>query len=173
MSGKPDLRRIAYHEAGHAITSYAVGLEIIKISIIPSEGALGRVSHPPNPEWFRPDLNDEPEINERMEAHILSAHGGPVVEEIAFGEASWGERPGSDIDTITDFALRLSGSAEHASEICMNAWKRVETLLREHWEFVEIVTQELYQKRSLTPDEFNELVAKYPKTIELQLGEIV
>jgi len=82
-----DLRRVAYHEAGHAVTAVLLKRTFKYATIVADDTSLGHVSYVkkglPNPE----DLIEEQEIAramKKMDKIILTALGGRAAEEIFF-----------------------------------------------------------------------------------------
>lgn len=96
-------RRIATHEAGHAVTAWLVAPErkLEVLSIIKRSVALGLLSHSePEERWTR----TQPEI----EALIRIAMGGLVAEERFFGDTSSGVA--GDLQAATEAAAQMIGS---------------------------------------------------------------
>jgi cell division protease FtsH len=96
-------RRIATHEAGHAVTAWLVAPErkLEVLSIIKRSVALGLLSHSePEERWTR----TQPEV----EALIRIAMGGMVAEELAFGDTSTGVA--GDLKAATEAAAQMVGS---------------------------------------------------------------
>jgi cell division protease FtsH len=102
MLSDADRRRIAYHEAGHAIVGMLTPRSdpVRKVSIIPRGMALGVTFSAPDDDRFN---YLEPEIL----AKIKSALGGRVAEELVFGEISTGAE--SDIEQLTAIARQMVG----------------------------------------------------------------
>ena len=96
-------RRIATHEAGHAVTAWLVTPErkLEVLSIIKRSVALGLLAHSePEERWTR----TQPEI----EGLIRIAMGGMVAEEIFFGDISSGVA--GDLTAATEAAAQMVGS---------------------------------------------------------------
>jgi cell division protease FtsH len=90
---------IAYHEAGHAITSWMLPNmdPVIKLSIIPRGKSLGST-------WYLPE---EKKITARseFEDNICAALGGRAAEEIKFHELSSGAL--NDLERVTKTAYSM------------------------------------------------------------------
>jgi cell division protease FtsH len=94
-------RRVAYHEAGHALVSVSLPntYPVHKISIIPrGVGALGYV-------LSRPDEDRYLVTRGELESRIQIALGGTIAEELIFGEISNGAT--SDLEQASDIARRM------------------------------------------------------------------
>jgi ATP-dependent Zn protease len=96
-------RRIATHEAGHAVVAHLVGphrtLEVL--SIIKRRGALGLLAHSDAEERFTQTAAE-------LRALVEIALGGMVVEELRFGQASTGAA--ADLAYATRLAAQMVGS---------------------------------------------------------------
>ena len=92
-----DRRRIAYHEAGHAIVGMLTpGADPVrKVSIIPRGMALGVTLSTPEDDRFN---YSEDELRAKIRVSI----GGRAAEELEFGEATTGAE--SDIQQVTRIA---------------------------------------------------------------------
>jgi cell division protease FtsH len=95
-------RRIAYHEAGHAIVAMlTLGADPIrKVSIIPRGIALGVTLSAPEADRFSYD-------RPYLVGKIKVALGGRVAEELEFGEVTTGAQ--ADIKDITQLARNMVG----------------------------------------------------------------
>jgi cell division protease FtsH len=99
---KEDRRRVAYHEAGHALVGMLTpGADPVrKVSIIPRGQALGVTFSAPD--------DDRANYEESwLLARIKVALGGRVAEEIVFGSITTGAE--SDIQQLTDIARGMVG----------------------------------------------------------------
>ena len=100
IRGADETRRIAYHEAGHALVAH--GLEdfdrLYKITIVPRGKAAGTTLTLPSD-----DIHVYPESY--LEHRLALLLGGHVAEEIVFGEAS--TAASDDLEKITDLARAM------------------------------------------------------------------
>jgi cell division protease FtsH len=98
---EPEKRRVAYHEAGHALVAETVptGEPVHKVSIIPRGGmALGYTLQLPVEEKF---LSTEPELKDQL-AILL---GGRTAEELVFGNVSSGAQ--NDLERASEIARAM------------------------------------------------------------------
>jgi cell division protease FtsH len=93
-------RRVAYHEAGHALIACAVSGSdpVHKVSIIPRGMAGGYVLQ-------RPDEDRTLVTKGELEARIKVALGGTLAEELILGDISTGAT--SDLHSANDIAVRM------------------------------------------------------------------
>ena len=103
-------RRVATHEAGHAVASYLLGttrrMEVL--SIIKRRSALGLLAHSDIEERFTQSRSE-------MEASLAISLGGMVAEEMFFGESGTG--PGADLAAATEVAATMVGSLGMAGSL--------------------------------------------------------
>jgi len=92
-------KRIAFHEAGHAVVSWFLPEvdPLIKVSIIPRGRSLGAA-------WYLPE---EKQIRTftAFRANLLAALGGRAAEELIFGELSSGAL--DDLEKVTKEAYGM------------------------------------------------------------------
>ena len=95
-----ELRKTAYHEAGHAILAHRLTTQdpVQQISIIPSGNALGYTLNPPTEDRYSVYKN---ELKEKISMLL----GGRAAEEIIFGDVSGGAS--NDIQRATDIAKKM------------------------------------------------------------------
>jgi cell division protease FtsH len=101
IMNEAEKRRVAYHEAGHALVAVSLPNThpVHKISIIPrGVGALGYV-------LSRPDEDRYLVTRGELESRIKVALGGTLAEELIFGEISNGAT--SDLEQASDIARRM------------------------------------------------------------------
>ncbi|HEY3315827.1 MAG TPA: AAA family ATPase [Bacillota bacterium] len=92
-------RRVAYHEAGHAIMAEVVRPgSVSTISITSRGGSLGHVRHTPEDDFYL-------STREYLEGQIQVALAGAVAEEIAFGSRSTGAM--NDFQQAVEQARRI------------------------------------------------------------------
>jgi Peptidase family M41 len=149
--GTKRLRRVAYHEAGHAVAAYVLRLPMREVSIIEEADSLGHMEHAPTP-WFQPDVwyGDDRRTEHRIEARIICALAGPAAE------ARWGGRrnrvgAGQDERNALDLADYVAGDPTGEGARLYVAWlrHRAEGLVRRelYWAAVEALAAELLARR--------------------------
>jgi Peptidase family M41 len=132
----PGRKALAYHEAGHAVIGYALGLEIEQITIIPNETSLGQCRYR---DWETSGPADD------LDSHLRLILAGAVAEEIAMGAPS----RGSDERRALDLALLRSDSEAEAAERVDAARSRIARFLEEHWPVVKALAVALRRDREL------------------------
>ena len=95
-----ELKKTAYHEAGHAILAYALPSQdpVQQISIIPSGNALGYTLNPPK--------EDKQSVYKKeLKEKIAMLLAGRAAEELIFDDVSGGAS--NDIQRATDIAKKM------------------------------------------------------------------
>ena len=88
MNSGDDLTTTAWHEAGHAVVAIYFGLPFFEVTIVPSEGADGHVSHP-TPLGIDFGFADTPAERRRCaRQQILSDYAGLEAARLIHPEAS-------------------------------------------------------------------------------------
>ncbi|HEX2069431.1 MAG TPA: AAA family ATPase [Actinomycetota bacterium] len=103
-------RRVATHEAGHAVAAYLLGttrrMEVL--SIIKRRSSLGLLAQSDLEERFTQSRSE-------MEGLLAVSLGGMVAEEMFFGESGTG--PGADLASATEVAATMVGSLGMAGSL--------------------------------------------------------
>jgi len=143
------LRATAYHEAGHAVVSWVVGLEMEGASIEPQGSSLGRVSFA--------DMKYMEVYDEIASRYLLSSYAGVKAVELHTGRPTAPDDPnteprveGSDWDSITALTLTLAGPDE-SEQVALQeqAEEKARRILHENWRGVESVAEALLRHRIL------------------------
>ena len=97
---KEDLRKTAYHEAGHAILAHVLPTQdpVQQISIIPSGSALGYTLNPPKEDRYSV-------FREELKEKICMLLGGRAAEQLVCQDISGGAA--NDIERATKTAKRM------------------------------------------------------------------
>ena len=96
---KDEKEVIAYHEAGHAVSSWFLQYAnpLVKISIVPRGRSLGAA-------WYLPDERNITNT-EQLEDEMAAILAGRAAEEIVFGKISTGAQ--NDLDRVTKMAYSM------------------------------------------------------------------
>jgi cell division protease FtsH len=95
-----DLKRVAYHEAGHAVISkFTPGAHPVELVSMISRGVSGGVT------VFTPEEDSNLVTKQQMLASVYTAVGGKIAEEIFLGEMSTGAA--MDIEQATEVAKSM------------------------------------------------------------------
>lgn len=110
------LEATAYHEAGHAVASLALGRGVRRVSIVPdlAAGTLGLATNHGLPS-FRPDVRDDAPTQAKAEREILILLAGPAAEERFTGRRNRAGAAGDHAAAAAALALSLCGDEDEAS----------------------------------------------------------
>jgi hypothetical protein len=141
----------AYHEAGHAVMPYFLGVRLKKVSIVPGKDYVGIVLHEKVVRGLAPEIDTSLRNFDRMEKLARIAIAGSIAQKIHAPRSHGGAS--SDHQTVVDIAFMLNGSSEAA-----NAWIewlkiRVKDALKTRWVFVDTVARELVKEKELNREQ--------------------
>jgi len=151
----------AHHEAGHALMAHAVGLRVMKVTIVACSNALGRMDFRPA-RWTN-DLASPPTPHREamLQRLIMMYLAGPVAQGIYTGEnPTWGGDV--DFDRARELATYLTGASNDESGALLGwLWLRTHNMLaRPHWRgAVEATAASLLAHGTLTGPAFRQLLA--------------
>ena len=207
-----DKKITAYHEAGHAISSYYLENQdpVTHISIVPRGMAAGFT-------LYTPEQDKTHMLKSRMLDDIVSLLGGRVAEQIIFNDISTGASNdiqratetarnmitkygmseklgpiafGSDNDEVflgktynhtRNYSENIAAAIDEEVENIINtAYKRTETILKEHIDQLHLVSDALIKLEKIDKEQFESLMTtgalpqeKVEETIETVVEETV
>jgi hypothetical protein len=132
----PGRKALAYHEAGHAVVGYVLGLEIEQVTINPSESSLGQCRYRG---W------DDDDAGADLDTQLLFILAGAVAEEIAMGAMS----RSADERRALGLALMREGSEDEAARRAANVRWLTTRFLARHWPVVKALAIALRKHRDL------------------------
>ena len=150
------LERVAYHEAGHAVSAIFLRIPFDRATIIPGktsdgEEYLGIVEI--SSKFFRnfhPDISLTPRTREKIEDLIINAYAGTLAEKRYIGRHDWrGAEP--DLHSTIRFSHYAAGG-EGDIETVFFRWLRLRTdaLIDQHWNKVQNVANALLDRKTLS-----------------------
>lgn len=168
-----ELRRVAVHEAGHALISEVLHPESVASLTVTSRGkALG---------FMRPAMTEEKHLytKDYILDQIAVCLGGALAEEAIYGGRSTGStqdfeqannlvgqmiRSGlSPLGIVNEDYLSREKLHRTAAEILENEEVRVRTLVKDWLEMIRTVGERLMEKEKLSGEEFRELLIITPQ----------
>jgi hypothetical protein len=132
----PGRKALAYHEAGHAVVGYVLGLTIERVTINPDDISLGHCRYRDWEEWTTANP---------PETLLTLLLAGAVAEEIATGRPS----RGSDDHTAFGVARAHSGGDAEAHAQVAAVRRRTAHFLEEYWPVVKTLAGALRHSREL------------------------
>jgi ATP-dependent Zn protease len=160
----------AYHEAGHMVAAWELGLTVIGATIVPNpeEGYAGRAWIPVEDRVRYADWVDE---NEYLYAHLVTYYAGIATHEILTGipmsspEVEVGlETYGSDYYNVSDLILTIAGPDEAKQvEVGENAKRHARNLIRgrRQWKRVSNIADVLLERETLDEGECRQILEQY------------
>jgi ATP-dependent Zn protease len=150
----------AYHEAGHAVAAWWLGIPHRRVDIIPDEGdgRLGACWHYRPPPWVQPDVDLSPRAQDWLERRIKVLQAGAIAEKRFRGQAN---RAGArdDLARAIDYARYVAGDGRALTAYLKYLSFATEDLLcRSYiWEAVAFVARALLDRGQLTRKEVKAL----------------
>ena len=167
------LKRVSYHEAGHAVACCLLGIPFRMVTNIPGPPdekggrVLGHVDLRKSPEWTVPwhDAFDPKRTSEYVASNVRMTVAGPLAETLY--TRCWQQPAGVDGDdeyialevaTLWDVARTPKLRRDWINR---QRFQMLETLRAPHvWAAVDAVAQELIRQRTLTSARAHALVRK-------------
>ena len=141
---------IAYHEAGHAVAAWSLGLKIRKATIVPADGHLDLVVHDSPLPGISSSVGVSAGAERKANNAVMTYLAGPAAQR-KFRPRSWRSQHGqADYDSATGFALWLNdGDAEMATAYLEWMGLRAERIITNNWRFVVAVAEKLLRENVL------------------------
>jgi len=137
----------AYHEAGHAVMAYFLGVRLKKVSIVPGKDYVGRLLHGKILRGRYIELNSR----NSMEKNALVALSGDIAQKHHAPRS----RSGASKDHEEAFSMAtMVNTSPEATDAWIKWLKiRAEDTLKLRWALVDAVAWELVKKNELDREE--------------------
>lgn len=167
------LASVAFHEAGHIVAMFGLGLPMQSASIEPDDDSIGHVmlDRPPPDSAASDDVREPLDGMTRAQVaqlEYLWCISGPVAEGMAGFTPNGCERDERDANTACDLVHDLTGVPPCRWRHLADA--AVERYLRERWRSVADVADALLREKTLTGERVRRLIGDAPP---LDLSNIV
>lgn len=146
------LRRIAIHEAGHAVVAWQLGVRLRKVTVKPDGDYLGKMWHRQthNADDWDAAGGSEDRAQVRLGRKVKIAFAGPLAEKRAFPRTRWRRHASSDINDAADIIAHVYFN-ERAQYLWSSLlWLETELLLGEGWLAVVALADQLITRQTLT-----------------------
>jgi ATP-dependent Zn protease len=157
---KKDLRRSAFHEAGHVVIGRVLTLDCGDASIVPDyeDGCAGySITFDPCACIYAWERRGKVRGEDAVwHARIMTYMAGAEAESVLLGLAPQGD--GHDLRDIELMAEELQGSAENWSRIEMRLRSLTRMLVQRHRARIERVAAALLKQKTLSREQLNRLV---------------
>ena len=148
----------AYHEAGHAVVAWRLGVAVRGVSIVPDEDTSGRCHHAALIRGKYPELDDSLRAVVRMQKQVMVSLAGLIAQRIHSPRSVRRYHAHTDHRAAVDVALHLTSSEEEASAFLKWLEIRTGNLLRAHWPMVDALSKELLARGSMRGKEVERLL---------------
>jgi hypothetical protein len=157
------LERTAYHEAGHAVVSIALGRGLGSLEIVADndKNQLGCCRITPVPKWFHPDIAMGARSQAWLEREIVVLLAGLAAEAKFTGRRNW-RAAASDLNAALDLACCAAGYGEGPRKYLDWLYFKAESVLAQswHWRAVQYTAAELLQRRRISGRDARQLYWK-------------
>lgn len=175
ISKQERLKRIAYHEAGHAIACLSVGRAFGKATIVPEGDNLGYVSNHANYKFLDPtiasyswDPKDLPKIREKIVVS-LAGYASTDILRVRYFIRRWDSADYQYILDLLDALYAGLGQDKEVDKEVSAYIKYMEivtrNILRENWSLVEKVADALINEKTMS---YNRIKQITPRFIQLE-----
>lgn len=145
------LKRVAHHEAGHAVAAWHCSMRFKYVTISPGAGSLGSLVHK-RPKWFKPDRDASDRVRCRIERHIVVSFAGQIAE------AKWQRRRprygyDSDNSHAVDMAFYACGSEQTVNAYLKYCWCASTDVVKVRWKEIRAIAKALLKQKTLSYDD--------------------
>jgi hypothetical protein len=150
VTARRSLERTAYHEAGHAVASFALNRAVRRLSVVPGDNSEGRVL---NHELrnFHPDYERDARTLAKVQREIMILLAGGIAQAKFQGHR---RGLGTDQDFRCAYLLaeHMCDSDEESEALVAWLHERTRLLLNRpwHWRAVQDIARELLGHRELS-----------------------
>ena len=167
MSTPRALKRIAYHEAGHAVMHVLEHIPFRHVTIVPDEESSGHVHGNPQPKSFQPEWDNSTRMERRAEALVRIDFAGQVAEQILRGRKSWKQGSQCDLGNAVDMLCYLAGGGDTLDAYLHLLLLETRNILQQpwNWAMVEAVAAALLRRKTLSAREVRRLSKEASKAL--------
>jgi hypothetical protein len=151
MGRRRQLESTAYHEAGHAVMRFLLGMSVHEVSVVPNEETLGHCTG----SSLRAPLDllvwGDGHRRRKVERYILVSLAGGAAEAAFQGRYNWRGME-LDLDCAIDLALKVCGGEAEAGKFAEWLLERARNLIiQDHtWAAVRRIAAALLKERRLS-----------------------
>ena len=158
MKRTKPLEATAYHEAGHAVASWHLGIRVTSATIVPEGTMLGSVSHADPLKGINIEYDNTPRATRRGEKAALVCLSGPAAEARFLGRRS--HPPADDHIVARDILDHFAGTPEELEAYINLIAVRADDLMRlDHvWYAVTMLAEALLDRRTIAGKEVRAIV---------------
>jgi hypothetical protein len=154
-------RIVAFHEAGHAVVGWRVGLWPRGVSIVSSGDAAGHVEHKLGIDPVELECRSPYRLMNAVTKNIMVSLAGEIAQRRHDPRSVRRYQGRSDRLHAAHLAAAVGAEGEEAEAMLRWLALRTEKVVAGHWRFVERVADTLVSERTLRRARFVELVRDY------------
>ena len=154
---KVPIQAIAYHEAGHAVTAWRIGLKFRYVTIKPDDDSLGHLKHRKVPRSFNPEISNSDRTFMYWQRRIVAGFAGQIAEGEFLGKHP---RHGfeSDDQNAINAAEYLTGSKKQWQKYLDYCWAVAEDTVEASWKDIKSVAAALLERETLSYEEVRKVI---------------
>jgi len=155
------LSATAYHEAGHAVISYARGFGCYSVSIVPDDVSLGRFQLKPFDEAIRPDCDLDARTERLTCRLVVVTMAGFAAELRITGQENWGGAA-NDKQRAVSRCANLRGEPDDVAKPFFDLLDqaKVEVSRTRRWAAIRRLTAELLVSHEIPGDETERIIGQ-------------
>ena len=160
---KPNKRLLAtaYHEAGHAVMNWKLGIHNKTVTIIPDSKFIGLcVSARSLVRFKNGELNTSDRVMPNIEKKVMVLLAGPIAQRIHRKSSFRKDHAGSDWETAEKVALSVNGVGDIATAWLKWLELRTRASVERRWPCITAVADALMEKQTLSGEEVNAICLK-------------
>lgn len=143
----------AFHEAGHAVIAWSLGLRVHRVTVIPSKDYLGLAVCQNALAGIKLDIDNSDRAMIKAEKRILVALAGAAAQKKFSPRSVQSWDPSLDYQVASDIAQRIHGSDDVVDAYLRWLQFRTEHDVAFHWPQISCVAQALIENKTLNGSE--------------------
>ena len=166
-----ELRAIAYHEAGHAVAAWRLGLKFRRVTIKSEDDSLGHVLNVRGPKWLNDEIGVIGSVRARLHAerYIVYGMAGQIAEEKFRGHRPHPWTHSDDDRSAIVLAMRaIPGSQRTVNAFLHYCFENARDIINSQWPQVTAVAAALLAQQTLTYEETLEVIMPGAKAFEVE-----
>ncbi len=154
------LKATAFHEAGHAVMAWTLGVRLKRVSVVPSKNAAGECHYGKLSQSKHFEVGDSDRVRLRTEKLIMVALAGSTAQQLYSPRSYHHYQAKSDYDTVAQLALSITGPPKETNAYLK--WLEIrtrETLrLPWHWDAVKAMAEALIKRGTVSSREAKQVI---------------
>ena len=158
---KAALIATAYHEAGHAMMCWSLGVRSKRVSIVQGEDSMGSFLHE-RVVRGHPETDNSNRMRLSLERYAAIALAGPIAQQLYNSRSFRTYHASKDYKIAATCAFRVNGSEESAKAWLKWIQIRTKDQLRVFWPIVDRLAKRLLDAKTLHDVKISEIISLNP-----------